>query len=128
MLKKILIFLCLIGIGVSLYLTYAKVTSSPLYCKFGNCEKVQNSKYSSIAGIPVSAFGVAYYLTLLTLFYYSAKRRWISLLLVWGILFSSYLTYLELFVIKAVCIWCVVSFVNILVISVIYKVKYKDYL
>ena len=125
MIKKVLIALCILGIGLSLYLTYAKITSSPLYCGFGNCEKVQLSRYSEIAGIPVSVFGIAYYFVLLSLFYYSAKKKWLNLLLVWGILFSTYLTYLELFVIKAICMWCVVSFVNIVIISAIYKIKYK---
>lgn len=113
-LAKTLKVLTIVGISISLYLTYAKLTSSPLLCAFGSCEKVQNSIYSQVFGIPIAAFGIVYYFILYILLEKNNKyaRYW----LIWGIIYSTYLTYLEIFVIKAICGWCVLSFANIILI------------
>jgi len=113
-LAKTLKVLTIVGISISLYLTYVKLTSSPFLCAFGNCEKVQNSTYSQVFGIPVSALGVVYYFILYILLekYNKYAKYW----MVWGIIYSTYLTFLEVFVIKAICGWCVLSFVNIILI------------
>ena len=111
---KVLKVLTIFGIFISLYLSYVKLTTSSIVCTFGDCEKVQNSEYSQIFGIPVAVFGILYYFTLYIMFekYQKYAKYW----LLWGIIFSTYLTYLEIFVIKAICGWCVLSFVNIILI------------
>lgn len=120
-----MLVLSVVGIAISSYLAYAKLTSNPLICA-GNqgCNTVQNSEYSTILGIPLGIFGMAYYFILFTLIYTDSeiikKYKSISLWIIWGILFSSYLTYLEAFVIEAYCIWCLGSFFNILLIGFIY--------
>ena len=117
--------LSVFGIGVSLYLTYIKVSANAVTCGFGDCGVVQASKYAELFGIPVAMFGVLYYFMLLVL-NTSKKARLFDFALVWGILFSSYLTYIELFVLEAVCGWCVVSFLNILVITFVRKTSWKS--
>ena len=117
--KKIAETLCVFGIGLSLYLTYVKLSANPTACVFLECEKVSQSPYAQFLGIPVALLGVIYYLALFLLITKNLQKYMIGWL-AWGIAFSTYLTYLELFVIKAVCGWCVVSFVNIVLISLCY--------
>ncbi|OGC56586.1 hypothetical protein A3H26_01695 [candidate division WWE3 bacterium RIFCSPLOWO2_12_FULL_36_10] len=119
-LAKTLKILAIIGILISLYLTYVKLTSSPLLCAFGDCEKVQNSKYSQVFGIPVAVFGILYYFILYIML--ERNNKYTKYWLLWGIMYSTYLTYLELFVIKAICGWCVLSFVNIILIYALHYI------
>lgn len=120
-----LYMLCLIGIGISMYLTYTKVTSSSVACINAGCNTVQTSKYSELFGIPMGVFGLGFYFALFTLLF-KAKENWAKLLLVWGNIYSLYLTYLELFVIKAICVWCVGSFVVIILMTILLFTKLKE--
>ncbi len=110
--------LCFLGAGISFYLTYVKLTSSPLICNFGDCHAVQNSQYSVLFGIPVAAFGALYYIALFTLIFYKTKKLWYAWT-AWGFIFSTYLTYLELYVIKAICMYCVASYVIVIIMCVL---------
>lgn len=122
--KNILLFFSVVGILISSYLAYTKLTSSSIQCgSHGGCNAVQNSDYSTLFGIPLGVFGMGYYFVLFFVFFTEdikniAKIR--SLLVAWGLLFSTYLTYLEAFVIHAYCLWCVGSFVNIILIALIH--------
>jgi len=115
-LKKVSLILTVIGIFIALYLTYGEVTSNPLACSVGDCNKVQNSEYVNMLGVPMGILGVFYYFLLFTLIYKDSKKL-TKVWLLWGILFSTYLTYLEFFVIEAICMWCMMSYFDILVIS-----------
>ena len=84
----------------------------------GSCEKVQASRWSEFLGLPVAAWGVAGYLGLFIVAMAGLQGRWaeqagpsrlLALLSGIGVAFTLYLTYLELFVIHAVCRWCVGS-------------------
>ncbi|MGH7702625.1 MAG: vitamin K epoxide reductase family protein [Gemmatimonadales bacterium] len=111
--------LSLAGLFVAAYLYLYKIGKiGTLVCGTGGCETVQLSPQSRFLGIEVSLYGVAGYSALLVLSLLSLQgplglRRWPELLLVLlsttGVLFSGYLTYLELFVIHALCRWCVAS-------------------
>ena len=111
--------IALIGVFVSLYLTLYKLGYiGTLACGTGSCETVQLSKWGDFLGMPVAAWGVAYYVLVLILavagiqeHFQSSRRLTNALLLVtgWGVLFTLWLTYLELFVIHAICRWCVGS-------------------
>ncbi|PFK33805.1 hypothetical protein COI93_18035 [Bacillus cereus] len=110
-----------LGFCLSVYL-YISHLSSNFFCPVGDCLKVNSSSYAQIKGIPISALGMLYYLLLLILTYFSKKVFVVRLIKYWllvGLAFSLYLTYLELFEIKAICIWCVVSFGLIIVGNVI---------
>jgi uncharacterized membrane protein len=109
----------LVGVFVALYLALYKAgIIGALACGTGGCETVQTSKWSKFLGLPVAFWGVGYYVAVLTLTLAALQDRWadsrrlsLALLLLtgWGVVFSAWLTYLELFVINAICRWCVVS-------------------
>ena len=109
----------LAGLFVALYLTLYKLGYiGTLVCAVGSCEVVQTSKWATFLGLPVAVWGVAYYVAVLGVSLIGlrddlADDPRLSQLLVLmtgvGLLFSLWLTYLELFVIDAICIWCVVS-------------------
>jgi len=111
--------IALIGVFVSLYLTLYKLGYiGTLACGTGGCETVQLSKWGDFLGVPVAGWGVVYYVAVLGLAIASVQERFAdsrrlttALLLVtgWGLLFTLWLTYLELFVIHAICRWCVGS-------------------
>ena len=108
-----------IGLVDSLYLIWIKIADNPAYCLqgVGDCFTVNTSKYSQIFGIPIAVFGVLGYLAILLILYFENRVDFLrensdyilfGLTLV-GILYSAYLTYLELFVILAICPFCVLS-------------------
>ncbi len=124
--------LALAGIFVGLYLTLYKLgIIGELTCSIGSCETVNTSKWSTLAGIPVAAWGVLFYIDMFAIAMVGTSARLeenvaISVALVaqavFGVIFSAWLTYLELFVIDAICIWCVASALivtAILIVSVL---------
>src|SRR5262245_58925501 len=102
-----------VGIGVATYITIADSGGGAPTCLAGGhgCATVANSSYSHIAGINVSVFGIVGYVLLLAAAGIPGDPgRFGGLLLALvGFGFSAYLTYLELFVIDAICQWCVAS-------------------
>lgn len=109
----------LIGLGVASYLAHAKLVHADVLCgPVGDCDAVQISPYSELFGIPVAVLGGLSYLGILflwLLYRLSAGQLGLtSLLTLWGLAvigaaFSFYLTFLEPFVIGAVCTWCLTS-------------------
>lgn len=109
----------LVGLFVAAFLAmYKSGYIGSLACGTGGCETVQLSKWSVFLGLPVAAWGVGYYALVFGLALAGTYQRWqdsralaltLVLLASWGLLFSAWLTYLELFVIHAICRWCVVS-------------------
>ena len=129
--------LALAGIFVALYLTLYKIgVIGELSCSIGSCETVNTSKWSRFLGLPVAAWGLLFYLdvfaiALIGTFPRFEDERLISILLVAealvGVLFSAWLTYLELGVIHAVCIWCVTSAVIVTAILVVSAADLRDF-
>ena len=103
--------LTLAGIAIASYLTYVHYEGLSPVCTTGGCERVQASTYSEIGPIPVALLGlIGYVLILLSLFIRGEVGRALTFMLTLsGFAFSLYLTYLELFVIDAICQWCVGS-------------------
>ena len=101
------------GLLIASYLSYAQLQGALPYCgPLKGCEQVALSEYSRLAGVPVAVFGVVLSLALLALataWWMTDDRRLLAshygLSLV-GVIFELYFTYLELFVIGAVCVWC----------------------
>ena len=128
--------LALAGIFVALYLFLYKVgLIGELSCSVGSCETVNSSKWATFLGIPVAAWGVAWYVAMFSLAVIGTQERFgssrsMSLLLFavagTGLLFSAWLTYLELFVIHAICQWCVVSAVIVLLIFITTALDLKE--
>lgn len=111
--------LSLLGLFVSAYLYLYKIGRiGTLACGTGACETVQNSAWSRFAGVEVALIGIAGYAALLLVSLASLQptvvtQRWPATLLAVlagiGVAFTGYLTYLELFVLHAICRWCVGS-------------------
>ena len=111
--------LALVGLGIATYLAYVEIAHVEAICwPMGGCSFVQSSPYARILGIPVAVLGVLYYLAIGALWVgqRSATRRWanrsvLALLALTfiGTLFSIYLTFLEIFVVQAICTWCLGS-------------------
>jgi uncharacterized membrane protein len=125
--RQAIAFLALVGFFVSLYLWLYKIgVIGELKCGTGSCEFVQASRYAWLFGQPVALYGVGGYAALLAValvglqprFLTSpAPTKWLAALALVGFAFTLYLTYLELFVIHALCRWCVVSAVIITLIT-----------
>jgi uncharacterized membrane protein len=120
-----LLLFALVGLGIAGYLLAVRLIGEPPVCgPSGGCELVQQSKYSVVFGIPVAAWGTAFSLVLAIL----AARWWLAadrqaltlayLALLAGTIGVASLTYLELFVIHAVCAWCV-SYAIAMVLSLV---------
>ena len=112
--------LCLVGIGVSFYLTYVETTNTPAFCgPVGDCNSVQQSPYATLWGVlPVGVLGMVGYIAIalawaLSQFGSGQMRAYSGIIMLGfaliGTLFSIYLTFLEPFVIGATCIWCITS-------------------
>ncbi len=105
-----------IGFVDASYLTAIHYKGAELGCnEWGSCNEVTTSKYSVIFGIPMALMGVLYYLAILigALVYIDTKWK-LPLILIpiattFGFLFSIGLVYLQLFVIHAICIYCMFS-------------------
>jgi vitamin-K-epoxide reductase (warfarin-sensitive) len=127
--RLFLIIAILAGLGiavssVSLQHHYAKSKTS--YCDFGesfNCDLVNRSQYSSIAGIPVALIGIAGYLALMALStLYREKAETPGMLVLasaGGLAFALYLTYVEGFILQAWCILCLTSLTTIFLITIL---------
>ena len=129
--------LAMIGMFIALYLTLYKMGMiGSLSCSIGSCETVNTSRWARFLGLPVAAWGVFFYLDVLVIAVVglqvasAAKSAVIAwLLVVWtgvGVLFSAWLTYLELFRIHAICIWCVASAVIVLAIFALSVLDLRD--
>jgi uncharacterized membrane protein len=128
--------LALAGIFISLYLTLFKLgVIGELTCSIGSCETVNTSKWSTFLHLPVAAWGLLFYAEVFLISLVGTMPRFeneplVSILLVAdagiGVLFSAWLTYLELAVIQAICIWCVTSAGIVLTILVVSIADLRD--
>jgi uncharacterized membrane protein len=118
--RQTIALLSLVGLFVALYLwLHALGFGGAIKCgASGGCEVVQTSRWAVFLGLPVAFYGVIGYLALLVIAILAlrpnalAQRQWTVLLAALatiGFLFTVYLTYLELFVIHAICRWCIGS-------------------
>ena len=112
-LRKIAVFVAAFGVGVATYITIADAGGGAPVCLAGGggCETVANSSYSHLFGANVAVLGIiGYVLLLVTALLRGDGARMAGFgLALGGFGFSVYLTYLELFVIDAICQWCVAS-------------------
>ncbi len=136
-LRRITIALSIIGLGVALYLVYIKFNPTSLFCVgIGDCEAVNTSVYSEIAGIPIAALGALAYAFLLGTLLLESKSKlaeqWGPLAVfgaaLAGLLYSAYLTYIEIAVIHKICPYCVTSAVVMTLIFIIAIPRLKRYL
>ena len=118
----------ILGAMDALYLLIYKLTGNNQMCLGnGGCHNVNFSSYSEIYGIPVSALGLVAYLVIIGIVVLEPRIRLVEengplalfgISLV-GVAFSAYLTYLEYFVIHAVCPFCITSAIIITLIFIL---------
>lgn len=116
------IAVCLVGLGVAGYLTYAHYAGIDPACGIaGGCATVQASEWAEFAGIPVALLGLIGYAGLLVVLLLrgeAARLAAVGLAYV-GFGFSIYLTYVEIEKIEAICQWCVASAVCMTALAVL---------
>ena len=121
-----IIILSLLGIFVSGYLTWIHYSGEPIYCGGSNsCELVNSSRFAFLGPIPVSLLGLGAYVAILLLSLIPSRtdRQWPAQLVfglaLIGVMFQLYLSYIEVFVLHAICYWCVSSQIIILLIFIL---------
>lgn len=134
--RMIIAALALGGVGLATYLAMYKLGMiGQLACNIGQCETVNLSRWAVFLGIPVAVWGVGFYLVLFLVALIGTTERyvnasWVSHALLaltsWGVLFSGWLTYLELQVIHAVCMFCVISAVLVTVMFLVAVMEWRN--
>ena len=114
-----------IGILDTLYLIYHKFKGTDVACPFFPdewCRTVQHSPQSKTFGIPNSIAGFVMYAVILVLTYMyvagSVSLLPLKIIVTFGFLFSMYFTYVQAFVLRAFCTWCVISAINFTVMLI----------
>jgi uncharacterized membrane protein len=112
----------LAGTALAGYLTYVHFDEGALVCTVGGgCETVQESDYAELAGIPVAILGLAAWVTVLALTVWNSPlaRALTAAVALGALAFAIYLVVLQLVVIDAVCIWCMVNDVVLIPLLVV---------
>lgn len=134
-LSQITIVLAILGLLVAAYMTIYKITANDSMCLgSGDCSIVNASRYSEVYGIPVALIGMLGYAAILGIHWLERRNEFfeangsmlffgIALL---GFLFTLWLIYVEIALIKAICPFCLASqfiMTIIFIISVIRVVR-----
>ncbi len=119
MIKKLIIIVSILGFFDATYLLIIKLTANKALCvpRLGDCWSVNTSAYSEWNGIPISVFGMLAYIAILLITIFGRKIAFIKPygpvftlgIALSGFIFSIYLTYLQIAVIKAICPFCIIS-------------------
>jgi uncharacterized membrane protein len=127
-LYRISIALTLLGVAVSAYMTIFKLTDNQRMCLGnGGCSKVNSSVYAEVYGIPVAIIGIGGYAVIAALTFMEDRNPFLKqngTMLVFGLaligfLFTLYLIYVELALIKALCPFCVTSQITMTILFII---------
>ena len=126
-LLSLIIILIIFEIIMSIYLIYLDRTRITGMCVLGShCDQVQDSKYGSILGMKLPYLALISFIFLLFLFFVNKKMFFSGSVL--GTLFAVYLIVLQLFVLKQICINCMIidsSMIIIFVLSLVFAIKFK---
>jgi uncharacterized membrane protein len=121
-LNRIIFVLAIVGIIIAAYVTQSFLRKVGIVCVSSGCELVRKSPASYLWGIPVPSVGLIGYSVIAILAFTRSSSKNINLLkgilgmTIFGIIFTSWFTYTELFVIRGVCMWCAISTVNMFVL------------
>jgi uncharacterized membrane protein len=121
-----ILVLSLIGVGIAGYLTYVHYEGLKVLClSSGGCETVQASRYAKLDGVPVAVLGLLGYFGILGSLLVRGELGRVAgfAIALIGFGFSMYLTYRELFTIKAICQWCVASAVLMTILAVLTAIR-----
>lgn len=123
----LILLLAFCGLADSAYLAQSEVNRVPLVCNIeglSGCNVVAHSQYSQLFGVPVSEYGVLFYsilfvLAALELVLFDQKlRRVLQALALIGILASLYFSFVQVFLIGALCIYCIASAIITLLVFI----------
>jgi uncharacterized membrane protein len=112
LLRVALLVVSVAGIALAVYLTYVHYQPRALICTGSSgCETVQDSSYAILVGIPVAVLGLAAWIAVLVLTIWDSDlaRTLTVALAVVALAFAVYLVVVQLFVIDAICIWCMAN-------------------
>jgi len=111
---------CAAGVAISAYLTSVHFSDAPLFCSTTgtvSCERVLQSTYAEVLGIPVSLFGLAWFVVMGALV---ATRLASWATLAWaavGIVTVAWLVFVELARVEAICLWCTAAHALVLLLA-----------
>ena len=130
-LRAVAVFVATLGVAVATYIAIAESDGGAPACFAGGggCETVAESSHSELAGINVAVIGIVGYVLLLVTALLrgdGARLAGFACALI-GFGYSVYLTWLELFVIDAICQWCVVSAVLMTLLFAVNAVRMVRY-
>ncbi|MCI0339139.1 MAG: vitamin K epoxide reductase family protein [Acidobacteria bacterium] len=123
-------FISLIGLGDAIYLTVHHITGRSVKCTVASgCSAVLGSAYATIADIPIAALGalayfVAFSLATLAAFGYVRARTWLALVIAPMLISTLWLLYLQAFVLRAYCDYCLLSAAMTLMLTAVVVVAY----
>ncbi len=131
-LYRISLALAVLGILVSIYMTIYKLTENQNMCLGnGGCSKVNSSQYAEIYGIPVAVIGIGGYAAIAAMLLTESRDKFFRQnatmitfgLALFGFLFTLYLIYVELALIKALCPFCVTSQITMTVLFILSVIR-----
>jgi uncharacterized membrane protein len=114
------------GLAIATYLTVVHYAGSTPVCAIAHgCATVQKSRYAELFGIPVALLGGLAYLAILASLWRDDEtaRTATACLAIVGVAFSGWLTYVEVFTLHAICIWCVGSAVCMGILAILATVR-----
>jgi len=131
-LNRVVFFLSLIGILMAIYVLQSFIRKTGIVCVTSGCELVRKSPLSYLFGFfPIPAVGLIGYTIIASLAFLrtTSTKPWMLKgmlgMATFGVLFVSWFTYIELFVIKGVCTWCALSAINMGIIFLILIREYR---
>lgn len=138
-LRHVSLVLVVFGLFVSGYLSYVKLTNVPMACAANsvfNCDVVQNSTYSRMFDIPIAWLGFATYIIIGILLLMQNRVAFLQeygMLILFGIVlfawvYSMYLVYLQFFVLRALCMWCLMHEANFTILFIVTTLRLRNFL
>lgn len=106
--RKIIFIVSLLGFLTSFYLTLLSLMGKNLQCGLDGCDKVLQSSYSYLFDLPISLLGIIYF-SLVLIFNYFRKEFYLKFLSIPASFFACYLLYLQFFILKALCPFCLIA-------------------
>lgn len=125
LLNRIIFVQAIVGIAIAIYVLQSFLRDASIYCVSSGCETVRKASASYLFGVPVPAFGLVGYfcIALFSFLLTTAKKHIYATILLsialFGVAFVSWFTYTEVFVIKALCMWCTISAVNMVILAIL---------
>jgi uncharacterized membrane protein len=122
----------LIGLGDAIFLTVHHLTGRSVRCAISTgCDAVLASPYATMGGIPIAAFGalayfVAFSLATLVTFGYERARPLLAVVVIFMLLSTLWLLYLQAFVLHAFCDYCLLSAAMTLALTVVVVLGWNE--